>query len=271
MSDTVILGDCLAELPKLPDACADIILTDPPYLTTNLKLDKESADLDMNRAYREMGRILKPNGWFFTFGTIEMAAGILQHFRFKFDYVWAKQIPTMQRANTVRPLKRHEHVFAFIQPSLKRMSDLYFDKAALRTHGHKPYYNNQVWKKAREYEQSLGMKTGVRPVDDNPGYREGISILYANNKTHMPKAERTTHPTQKPVDLLSYIIKGYCPEDGLVIDPFAGSGSTCVAAHQNNRRYVGIEINPEYHTMAKGRLNGMLTVPAQYAKQKVVQ
>jgi len=68
------------------------------------------------------------------------------------------------------------------------------------------------------------------------------------------KPRRNTHPTVKPVELMRWLIRLACPEDGLVLDPFAGSGSTGVAALQERRRFVGIEREVEYARIARSRL-----------------
>lgn len=65
---------------------------------------------------------------------------------------------------------------------------------------------------------------------------------------------RNTHPTVKPIKLMAYLIELGCPRNGVVLDPFVGSGTTCIAAKQLGRRYIGIEIKPEYHVMAEARV-----------------
>jgi site-specific DNA-methyltransferase (adenine-specific) len=66
-----------------------------------------------------------------------------------------------------------------------------------------------------------------------------------------------THPTIKNVKLMEYLIKMVTPKGGIVLDPFAGSGSTLVAAKQNGFKYIGIELTPEYIPIIKARLNGI--------------
>ena len=65
---------------------------------------------------------------------------------------------------------------------------------------------------------------------------------------------RNTHPTVKPIKLMAYLIELGCPRSGVVLDPFVGSGTTCIAAKQLGRRYIGIEINEEYHALAEARV-----------------
>ena len=65
---------------------------------------------------------------------------------------------------------------------------------------------------------------------------------------------RNVHPTVKPIKLMAYLIELGCPKDGVVLDPFVGSGTTCIAAKQLQRKYVGIELDEEYHLLAQSRL-----------------
>ena len=69
------------------------------------------------------------------------------------------------------------------------------------------------------------------------------------------KEEKRCHPTQKPVKLMEWIINNYSDENDIILDPFAGSGSTLVACKQLNRRYIGIDISVEYCDIARDRLN----------------
>lgn len=73
-----------------------------------------------------------------------------------------------------------------------------------------------------------------------------------------PKAEKKygKHPTQKPLYLLEQIIQAATPEDALILDPFVGSGTTCVAAKKLGRRSIGVDASEEYLTIAAERLRG---------------
>ena len=66
--------------------------------------------------------------------------------------------------------------------------------------------------------------------------------------------ENTDHPTQKPEKLIAKLILASCPEDGIVFDPFLGSGTTSVVAKKLNRNYIGIEINEEYCVWTEKRI-----------------
>jgi site-specific DNA-methyltransferase (adenine-specific) len=83
------------------------------------------------------------------------------------------------------------------------------------------------------------VKPPAQPISDV------IDFQYTGNKLH---------PTQKPTTALRPIINAFCPSDGVVLDPFAGSGSTLIAARQLGRRYIGIEIDAQHYRTATARL-----------------
>ena len=170
-------------LPSIKTDSIDMILTDPPYNTTSLKLDKQSFDLSLYMA--EFKRILKPNGWLFCFGSLEIGALLLNHFRFKFQYIWEKQAGSPAHGGAKMPMHQHENLWVFIQPDLKVMGNLYMDKLTLRTTGI-PYTkirNAHV----TEFRKSQSHDSASTTM--NTGYREGTTILKYHNKVHFPIRE----------------------------------------------------------------------------------
>ena len=95
-----------------------------------------------------------------------------------------------------------------------------------------------------QHEQAYVLAKGDPPFPTHP-VPDVIDWRYTGNRLH---------PTQKPVASLTPIIKAFCPPDGVVLDPFCGSGSTLVAARQLGCRYIGIDIDAEYHHTAVTRL-----------------
>lgn len=69
--------------------------------------------------------------------------------------------------------------------------------------------------------------------------------------------ESLRHPTEKPEGLMCDLVEAFCPPGGLVLDPFAGSGSTLVAAQRMHREWIGIEIEEKYIQIARGRLDSV--------------
>ena len=121
---------------------------------------------------------------------------------------------------------------------------------------HLPMYNPQM-KLGRPYVCRSSKSKTTTNYDKFHGNWETI-----NNGTRYPlktirfnSATRTVHPTQKPVDLLKYLIKTYTDEGMMVLDNTMGSGSTGVAAKQLNRNFIGMELDEDYFKIAKERIN----------------
>ncbi len=90
--------------------------------------------------------------------------------------------------------------------------------------------------------------------ENKDGQRFPRSVLRYPNKPCMTESEKTGHPTQKPVNMLEYILKGLSNPGDTILDPFVGSGSTLVACHRTGRKGIGYELNDEYFEMARDRL-----------------
>ena len=250
MTGKTIHGAYQDHLDAVPDGSADMIIIDPPYETTNLKIDKNNFDFDM--LYKTCAQKLKINGWLFAWLPIERYGHVCDYLRLKFPYVWVKSSPVPNHDGKL-PMMIHEPCCAFIRKDLEHVTDLYMDKMVLRTKGEA--YTRERSDPKSEFckSQGHGAHTTV-----NDGYREGTSVLYNVSKSRMYHWERTDHPTQKPLSIYKLLIKAYCRPGGLVYDPCAGSGTTAVAAHHTDRNYVCVERDERYFKMMRGRLDMML-------------
>lgn len=247
----LVHGDCIEFMNSQPEGCYDIVITDPPYLATSLAFDQ--VELDWDAISRAILRVLKPNGWFFTFGNVNVFKNFLPLWRHKFEYIWVKNMAVLATANTVRPYYQHENINAFIKPELQRMGDLYFDLDALATEGPRRRSRERMrTSTVTEYQKAHRFSDKVKATDSI--LRHATTVLHAPNKTSLEPAERTEHPTQKPVYLYETILKGYCPPGGLAFDPFGGSGTLGIAAMNTGRRYHMTELSPEYHAAIQERL-----------------
>ena len=221
-------GDCLELLKDIPDGSVDMVLTDMPYNTTQCKWD---CAIDLDALWVEIKRITKPkSAKVFTasqpFTTTLISSNLKD---FKYNWVWHKRTAANVAIAKYQPLKTHEDIIVFSG-----------DYNPIMTKG------------------KMRKKGGKVAGGDTHG---NMAAVYYDSDTYYPKSvldiktERGLHPTQKPVALMEYLIKTYTNEQDVVIDMFMGSGTTGVAAVNTNRRFIGIELDPEYFNIAENRIN----------------
>lgn len=235
-------GDCIEYLKKIPDNSIDMILCDLPYKETGNKWDKS---FDLESVCKEYERIIKEDGCIALTGTFRFGVQLfnLMPHLYKYDWVWEKDNGTNAPNVNYQPFRIHENVFIFGKGRVtngKRVPMKYFPQ---KTEG-KPY-------KQKSGRMSENWKGGLKNVitDNSSGLRHPKTIQKFN------RDKEGYHPTQKPVALMEYLIKTYTKEKDIVLDNCMGSGSTCVACKNLNRRYIGIELNEKYFNIAKERLS----------------
>lgn len=236
---TLLLGDCRDVLPTLE--LADAAITDPPYGDTSLEWDRR-----VDGWVAVLARALKPAASVWVFGSLRFLVPVFAEleaagFRYSQDIVWHKQNGTGFHADRFRRV--HEHAAMFYRGA---WSDVYHDTqytadATART----------VRRKKRPAH--TGHIEASHYVSHDGGPRMMRSVLDVRNEHG-----RAVHPTQKPVELIEPLVRYSVPPGGLVVDPFAGSASTCLAAISAGRRYVGIEKNADYFAMAQQRIGVFL-------------
>lgn len=226
--------DCLKILPTLSDHSVDMILADLPFGTTKNQWDHI---IPMDQLWEQYKRLLKVGGVVALFGDEPFSSKLrLSNPKwYRYDWYWTKNNATgFLNANRM-PLKRVETISIFY-PKLP----LYNPQKEI---GYKPY-TSMTGSKTKNYGKFKSIKTV------NDGSRYPTNVLTFN------KVNKTIHPTQKPVDLLEYLIKTYTNEGMTVLDNVMGSGSTGVACKNLNRNFIGIEKDPDYFKLAKERLDG---------------
>ena len=108
--------------------------------------------------------------------------------------------------------------------------------------------------KASKKEKDAGLvNCKEKPIKGRDPGQDGRNVAFKAR----PTPRKNTHPTVKPAKLMAYLIAMGSRENDIVLDPFAGSGTTCIAAKTLNRRYIGIELSPEYHEIAVRRLENV--------------
>ena len=219
-------GDCLEVMKNMPDRSIDLILTDPPYGTTACKWDSV---IPFDLMWEQLNRIIKPNGAIVLFGSEPFSSALrMSNIKnYKYDWVWKKRPVNFLNAKK-QPLRETENILVF-------NSKNYYPQGLIPCH--------KINKRSNSTETNG--KHGLSNMSEYTNYPKQILEFIG---------ERGLHPTQKPVALLQYLIKTYTLESETVLDFTMGSGSTGVACKNLNRNFIGIELDPTYFQIAKGRI-----------------
>jgi site-specific DNA-methyltransferase (adenine-specific) len=227
----LVCGDCLDVMLKIETKSVDLILCDLPYGVTKNKWD---IIIPFDKLWEQYNRIIKDNGAIVLFGsqpfTTAMISSNMKHFRY--CLVWEKNKFSDFLNAKRKPMKTNEDICIFYkkQPTY---NILYWYSS--------PY---ERWNTQSAVDRQSNYGTHKENVSVSDGRRLPTTVLKFN------RVERPAHPTQKPVDLLEWLIKSYTNEGETVLDNCMGVGSTGIAAIKNNRRFIGIELNEEYYNKA---------------------
>jgi DNA modification methylase len=118
-------------------------------------------------------------------------------------------------------------------------------------------FGSDVEKSTNQEVETMDANPNGRYPSDVVGYFDDPEIqkyFYAPRATRQERNEYNDHPTPKPIRLMRYLARVYCPEEGIILDPFCGSGSTGIGAIQENRKFIGIDIDEHYCEIATKRL-----------------
>jgi len=246
----LIKGDCLEEMRNIETGSVDLILCDLPYGTTACKWD---SIIDLDLLWEQYERIIKANGAIVLFAQtpFDKVLGVSNLKMLRYEWLWIKEQGTGNLNANKMPLKKHENILVFY----KKL----------------PTYNPQMTKgkayeiKREKNKNEIFGKTGTKDgyVTKNKGKRYPTTELHYNREL-----KNRHHPTQKPVDLLEYLIKTYTNDGETVLDNTMGSGSTGVAARNTNRNFIGIEKDETYFNIAVSRIKGAEPNPNCLEKAK---
>ncbi len=230
-------GDCLELMKDIPDKSVNLVLADLPYGTTKNKWD---ILIPFEKLWNQYERIISKKGNIILFGTGLFAykLALSNEKLYRYDLIWKKSKCGSPLTAKYMPMKYHENILVFGFPA-----SYYFPQLVEG----KPYKRNWTPNKVNN------MKYGIDGVEtDNKGTRHPQTILDFPQKW---RRQDQVHPTQKPVELLEWLIKAYSKENELVLDNVMGSGSAGVAAKKSTRRFIGIEKEKKYFDIAVKRIN----------------
>ena len=244
----LLQGDCLNEMSKVLDSSVDLILVDLPYGTSACSWD---VVIPMEKLWEQYLRVLKPNGTVVLFGS-EPFSSLVRSSNlemYKYDWKWVKPRGANFLNAKYQPMKNYEDIMVFSRcpASYSRFRDSMLYNPIM---GVGEPYKLMSGKQKLEKNNSTVRSSIKSVVTDNKGLRYPKATLeFKSDKDKL-------HPTQKPVDLLEYLIRTYTVEGMVVLDSCMGSGSTGVACKNLNRSFIGIELDVGYFDIAKQRING---------------
>lgn len=234
-------GDCLEVMDSLIEKGIKVnaIITDPPYGSTACKWD---SIIPFDEMWKRLNALINPKGNIVLFGNgiFSYKLALSNEKRFRYELIWKKSKCGSPLTAKYMPLKKHENILVFGQSA-----SVYNPQMTEGT----PYKRNYTPNKINNMEFGI---SGVQT--DNKGTRYPISILDFPQKW---RRQDQLHPTQKPVELLEYLVKTYSNENDLVLDFTMGSGTTGVACKNTNRNFIGIELDKNYFEIAKSRIENL--------------
>ncbi|MCU5977979.1 DNA-methyltransferase [Clostridioides difficile] len=229
-------GECIEIMETIKDKSVDLILCDLPYGVTNCKWD---SIINLNEMWKQYNRIIKERGAIVLFSaqpfTTKLIYSNLRNY--KYSWYWVKNTRTGFAFCKYQPLRCVEDI------------NVFYKKA--------PLYIPQNLKKLDK-----PIKTVKKEGSQGEIYHGGLSgkeytqeyTNYPNNTLYFNKETNCIHPTQKPINLLEYLIKTYTRENEIVLDNCFGSGATGVACANTKRKFIGIELDDNYFKQGKNRI-----------------
>ena len=255
--NTIQLGDCYKLIKNIPDKSIDLVIIDPPYEYTTGgcgknqtgeykalfdRKNKNRADL---KKFTDKGLNIEQAG---VWNRKEESRNEIKNISSGFKYELLEQLDkAMKKINIYIWCSKHQ-----VQPLLKHYLDKNCNIEILTWHKTNPLPTmNNTYANDTEY-CIFAREKGVELF----GTYETKRKYYVTNINQYDK-QLYKHPTIKPIEIIKNLIINSSKENDIVLDCFCGSGTTCVACKETGRRYIGMEIDPEYHKIAVDRLNGI--------------
>jgi site-specific DNA-methyltransferase (adenine-specific) len=268
MSVQLLKGDCLEVMKTLKDKTIDCFVCDLPYGCLSAKPlvipNTENAHrkacpptervgcswdvkIDLTKFWEQVKRLAKAdNTPVIHFCNTRFGAELIASNPswFRYDLVWNKQRGVGFLLANKQPLRSHEHIYIFSKKGA------YYKRIDIEG---KPYH-----KKSKE---GTSEQYGVKRVEcHNEGMRCVLTVIDClNSAGHHRKGKIGNHPTQKPAELYKWLLQRYCPEGGTMLDPTAGSFTSCFAGRELGLTSIGIEMNDEFYEKAVKKNESVIT------------
>ena len=233
--------DCLVGMKDIPDNSIDCVICDLPYNITKLSWD---ILIPFEKLWEQYNRIIKPTGNIILFSsgmfTYKLIESNIKNFRYKL--IWKKNVPTGMSSAKYRPMKYYEEICVFGN-SKATYNPIMKERVGIG----KACYNYDHYCGDSNHLQFNKQKKRY-----DPDWVQPSDVLEFNV---VPNRNGKLHPTQKPVELVEYLIKTYSNERDIVLDNCMGSGTTAIAAINTNRNFIGFELDKNYFDIANERIS----------------
>lgn len=242
MSYELYNEDCCETLNRLESGIVDLLLQDTPFGVTQNDWDIKP---DLPVMWKHWNRVTKIDGAMVFFATQPFASELIMSNlkNFRYDLIWYKALGTGFLNANKMPMRNHEIILVFYRK--------------LPTYNPIKYVGKMRDKGNNGSRTTTNYGTFKPTVSRNDEYFPQSVLDFTNG-------DRTTendHPTQKPVDLMRYLIKTYSNEGDLVFDGYSGSGTTAAACLHEKRRFIGAELNKDYFDLSINRLEQIKAQP----------
>ena len=240
--DTIYNMDCLEGMKQIPDGTIDAVICDLPYGTTQNDWDSL---IPLDDLWAQYHRICKPTSPIVLFSQQPFTSKLLMSNpkQFRYEWIWEKANGTGFLNAKKMPMKAHENILVFYE----RL----------------PTYNPQMWKSTSYRRKPSGNEKlcdcyGEYKLDNvydsDMRYPKDVVKFQQDDEFYNSNVRHWLHPTQKPVDLLRYLVLTYTNEGDTVLDNCMGSGTTAIACIKERRHFIGFELSKEYFDKAVRRI-----------------
>lgn len=244
-TDTIYNEDCLEGMKRIPDGSVDCVICDLPYGVTACKWDSQ---IPLEPLWGQYERVIRDDGAIVLFATQPFTTVLISSKieLYRYSWVWVKEKGSNFQLANVQPLKRTEYILVFGK--------------ARAANGAKPPLRYFPILEPRDTPVKYG---GGKHVGGELLHKHSMRELHKSYDTRHPTnvlcftknyGQENFHPTQKPVELIQYLVKTYTLEGDTVLDNCMGGGSTAIACIREKRHFIGFELDRKYFDVANARI-----------------
>ena len=251
----LILGDCIEEMGKLEDNSIDCIICDLPYGTTSCSWDEVIPFKDL---WEQYNRVVKKNAPIVLFGSQPFTSLLVSSNikNFKEELIWLKNRAGSGMQSNQKHIKIHENICVFAN------SGSYTYNPQKWLIEEKEFITQRKTFKKNEYIGNRIYGATTRTRKEDTGERNPISIVSCRvpftpqkDRVYNEEVDLRYHPTQKPLELMRYLVRTYSNEGDIILDSCMGSGTTGVVCKELGRKFIGIEKEESYYRIAEERIS----------------